>query len=154
MIKSKNSAKAIIIENNHVLLLKKISKDGRVFYTLPGGTQDAGETLEAALIREVKEETNANVTSYGLANVYEHSRPSKKDPKNIKHKIEFAFVCRLIGTYTPQNGPNPDPNQAVVEWVPLSQLNQLSLDPHKLRFILAQIQLPTYSVYLGDVTEH
>lgn len=41
------------------LLVSKDSKDD--FYKIPGGTVEQGEELEAICIREVKEETNADV---------------------------------------------------------------------------------------------
>jgi 8-oxo-dGTP diphosphatase len=48
----------IIIECGK-LLVSKDSKDD--FYKIPGGTVKPGEELEATCIREVKEETNADI---------------------------------------------------------------------------------------------
>ena len=48
----------VIIEGGK-LLVSKDSKDD--FYKIPGGTAKPGETLEQVCIREVKEETNAEI---------------------------------------------------------------------------------------------
>jgi 8-oxo-dGTP diphosphatase len=54
---------AIVQQGDKVLLLKRPEDDfmGGIF-ELPSGKVDAGETLGAALVREVKEETNLDVT--------------------------------------------------------------------------------------------
>jgi 8-oxo-dGTP pyrophosphatase MutT (NUDIX family) len=49
-------AKAIIQYQGKVLLLQK-NKKGTLFWELPGGRIQKGETVEQALLREVEEET-------------------------------------------------------------------------------------------------
>ena len=48
------SVKGVIIENNRVLLLK----NENFIYDLPGGKVEPNQSLEEALIEEIKEETN------------------------------------------------------------------------------------------------
>ncbi|WP_373018554.1 NUDIX domain-containing protein [Thiomicrorhabdus sp.] len=151
MITSKNSAKAIIFKDRNILLIKKQYEDGRVIYTLPGGTQEPGETLENTVVREVFEEVAAEVKVNGMVNLYEHSRPSKKQPDVTKHKVEFAFLCELKAPYTPQNGHHPDPHQVSVEWIDLDSLKALTLDPKQLPEVLQRIKLPDNPVYLGYI---
>lgn len=55
------ASKAIIINNGAILLNKCKHEDGRIYYDLPGGGQNAYESLEDALVREVKEETGYDV---------------------------------------------------------------------------------------------
>lgn len=61
------AAYALVIQNNAVLLLRHA--DGR--YDLPGGGVNLGERLEAAVIREVKEETGLEVGAPELVGVAE-----------------------------------------------------------------------------------
>ena len=110
-----------------------------------------GETLEQAVIREAFEEINARVTPITLFNVYEHQRVSRKSPGVRKHKIEFAFLCKLEDGYLPQNGTHPDPHQESVEWIALDSLPQLALSPAKLIDILVQTQPYHTDYYLGMV---
>lgn len=152
MILTKNCAKAVIIQDKQVLLLKKIYEDGRTVFTLPGGTQEPGEPLEETAVREVFEEVAARVHIKKLLKVYEHRRPSKSDPDVVKHKVEFAFLCDLIETYTPQNGHHPDPHQHSVEWISINDLSSLRLDPPKLEQVLSNIQIPVDPLYAGDLS--
>lgn len=138
------------MKKNRILLLKKQYSNGDVVYTLPGGTQEPGEALDQALIREVREEINANVKSLGMAYVYEHSRPSRENSQITKYKIEFAFVCQLVGAYQPQNGSHPDPHQVAVEWISLDQLNQLKLYPKQLKEVIFKSQSSKLDAYLGQ----
>jgi len=51
----------IIIENNQLLLLKKITKP---YYELPGGKVKINEDMEDALKRELKEELGISILTY------------------------------------------------------------------------------------------
>jgi 8-oxo-dGTP pyrophosphatase MutT (NUDIX family) len=51
------SVKGVIIENNRVLLLK----NEKFIYDLPGGKVEPNQSLEEALIEEIKEETNLDI---------------------------------------------------------------------------------------------
>lgn len=132
-------------------MIKKLYDDGQEIYTLPGGSQDPGETLDQTVIREVYDETAAKVQVVGLLNVYEHSRQSGKEPGVIKHKIEFAFLCKVDEHYKPKMGKSPDPHQIAVEWIYLNSLNKLKLHPSGLSEILKEITLPEQSIYLGNI---
>jgi ADP-ribose pyrophosphatase YjhB (NUDIX family) len=149
MIINKNSAKAVIIEQDKVLLQQKVYEDGIELYTLPGGTQEPGEPLEQAVVREVFEETAASINVVKLLHVYEHQRPSRKAPDTIKHKVEFAFLCELNAPYSPQNGEYPDSHQAAVKWVKIEQLNQLKLSPPILQQVIQQYSFNDNPSYLG-----
>lgn len=62
------SSRAVIIEGNKVLtMFRRRIKDGMSveYYVIPGGGQDAGETLEETVIRELKEEMNVDIKVLG-----------------------------------------------------------------------------------------
>ena len=48
---------AAIIRDGAILMVRHVH-DGRDYWTLPGGAVEAGETLEQAVLRELREETN------------------------------------------------------------------------------------------------
>ncbi len=51
----KNRARVILVKNNKVALIKRV-KEGQVYYVVPGGGVEGGETLEECIIREAMEE--------------------------------------------------------------------------------------------------
>ena len=52
---------AVLIHQGKVLLIKRGKEPLRGRWVVPGGTVEAGETLEQALVREVREETGLTV---------------------------------------------------------------------------------------------
>lgn len=79
------AARAIIIENGQILVMKRI-KQGNEYYTLVGGRLNADETPEQAVIREVREETGLEVTSAQLVFTENHPEP---------YNDQFIFVCQV-----------------------------------------------------------
>lgn len=61
--KNRTAARAIIIRNEKLLVMKR-NKFGDIYYALVGGGLDPGETPEQALIREVKEEASMRLTRF------------------------------------------------------------------------------------------
>ena len=58
---------AAIFRDDRVLLVRRARSPGKGFYSLPGGRVEFGESLHAALHREVDEETAIRIEIIGLA---------------------------------------------------------------------------------------
>jgi 8-oxo-dGTP diphosphatase len=58
---------AAIFRDDKILLVRRARSPAKGFYSLPGGRVEFGETLHAALHREVAEETGLKVEIIGLA---------------------------------------------------------------------------------------
>ncbi|MCA6122304.1 NUDIX domain-containing protein [Bradyrhizobium sp. WSM 1704] len=56
-----------IFRDGKVLLVRRARSPGRGFYSLPGGRVEFGESLHAALHREVDEETALRIEILGLS---------------------------------------------------------------------------------------
>lgn len=84
------SVEALTVMNNELLLLKRKNQPAKGQWWFPGGRIHKGESFEEALHREVKEETNLEVSSRKFINVY-----SRVFPK--RHDITVAFLCKCKG---------------------------------------------------------
>jgi ADP-ribose pyrophosphatase YjhB (NUDIX family) len=149
----RNSAKAIIIRDNCLLLTENQDDQGS-FFLLPGGGQNPGETLAAAVQRECIEEIGATVTVGPLLYIREyisrHHEFAALEPD--VHQIEFMFSCRLAPGSPVSMGKERDAWQIGIKWVPLSALPQTRLYPRVLCGILtASPDSERFPVYLGDV---
>ena len=56
-----NTVDAVVVQGGHLLLVKRKAEPGRGLWALPGGFVDPDETLEQAVVRELKEETRISV---------------------------------------------------------------------------------------------
>ncbi|MGQ9857156.1 MAG: NUDIX hydrolase [Thermodesulfobacteriota bacterium] len=69
---SKVAAGTIPVLDGKVVLLKRAIEPGYGKWVFPGGFVDRGETVEAAAVRETKEEVNLNVRPLDLLGVYSY----------------------------------------------------------------------------------
>jgi ADP-ribose pyrophosphatase YjhB (NUDIX family) len=58
---------AAIFRDGRVLIVRRGRAPSQGIYTLPGGGVEVGETLEAAVVREVREETGLEIELLALA---------------------------------------------------------------------------------------
>ncbi len=144
----RNAARALIIDQGRILLLRKEDEQGERF-ALPGGAQDPGEPLAEALDRECREEIGTSVTVHDLLYVADWFKPRNSDPPTRKHLVEFLFLCSVPEGYTPVNGYHPDKHQVEVVWKELSALPEITLFPRSLAGWLQQTEKPGRKVYLG-----
>lgn len=82
----------VIIEiNGGIVLIKR--KNPPYGWAIPGGFVDYGETVEAAVIREAKEETCLDISD--LRQFHTYSDPAR-DPRH--HTVSTIFTARASGT--------------------------------------------------------
>jgi len=83
---------AVVVKEGAILLIRR-SKPPRVGeWSLPGGAQELGETVLAATLREVREETAIEAEAVGLIDVVDLIR--RDDTDTIEHHytlIDFAL---------------------------------------------------------------
>ncbi|GAP13260.1 ADP-ribose pyrophosphatase [Longilinea arvoryzae] len=74
----------IFTGQGEVLLSHRVDMDA---WNLPGGGVEKGELPNAAVVREVKEETDLDVAVERLVGVYTHTN---------KDELIFTFLCRIV----------------------------------------------------------
>src|ERR1700722_20381101 len=81
---------AAIFRDGKILLVRRAKSPAKGFYSLPGGRVEFGETLHAALHREVAEETALNVEIVALA----AGREVMPEPGGGGHYLTMSFAAR------------------------------------------------------------
>ena len=76
-----------------LLLIRRAKPPFKGHYALPGGFVDVGETVEAAALRELQEETGIEGKITRLIGVYSNPR---RDPRG--HTVSAAFLIRPRST--------------------------------------------------------
>ena len=104
---------AAVIRRDGQVLLAQRPPHGLLgnLWEFPGGKVEPGETLEAALIREIREELAADIRVEAPFGVYRHAYTHFKVTLH-------AFLCRLV-----EGEPRPIEAQAV-RWVPIAALDE------------------------------
>jgi ADP-ribose pyrophosphatase YjhB (NUDIX family) len=87
---------AVVVDGDRVLLVRRGHEPLKGEWSLPGGGVEVGETLEAAIAREVLEETGLQVEVAALVDVID--RISRDDEGRVRyHYVLIDFVCRPVG---------------------------------------------------------
>jgi 8-oxo-dGTP diphosphatase len=143
------AAKALIIENERLLCLRKEGDIGK-YYVLPGGGQEPGELLAGALVRECLEELGARVEVGRLRFVQEYvgSNHLFKDVHGRMHFVNLYFECRLLEPAL-THPLSPDTGQVGLEWLEISRLGEAAFFPRVLAGRLGS-DAEDATVYLGD----
>lgn len=115
---------AVISDVDKVLLIQRGHEPAQGLWSLPGGSCEKGETLEQALIREVKEETNLDVT------VVEETfhQDIQLSPEHI-YDLHTFTVSIISGTASAGD------DAADVKWVKFSELDALQTTPRLAEII-------------------
>lgn len=85
----------IQVEGDRIVLIRRRNPPSG--WALPGGFVEYGESLEAAAVREAKEETGLDIEV--IRQLHTYSDPSR-DPRG--HTVSTVFIARAEGT--PQAG--------------------------------------------------
>jgi ADP-ribose pyrophosphatase YjhB (NUDIX family) len=112
---------ALIIRDRQIVLVRRQQPPLAGEWSIPGGAVQLGETLHAALKREVREETGLLVEPVELACVLDRIMP---DAKNVPeyHYILIDYVCRIAGGNLRAGSDVSD-----VRWANLDELEPLGV---------------------------
>jgi 8-oxo-dGTP diphosphatase len=127
----KTSVVACIVDaGDHVLLTRRCVEPFCGQWVMPGGKIDFGESLLAALHREVREEVGLEVHVDGLIDVYEHVGIG---PSNDHYVILYYRAHPLSHELHPNGAEVTE-----ARWVPATELHRFSMTPGT-RHVLARL---------------
>lgn len=108
---------AVVVRDGNLLMVRRGRDPARGAWTLPGGRVEHREYLEAAVAREVREETGLEVQVGGLVGIFE-----------VLGEDHFV-ILDYAATAPADDPPSPGDDAAEVRWVPLDEVPSLECTP-------------------------
>jgi 8-oxo-dGTP diphosphatase len=87
---------ALIFEGNDILLVERAKEPLKGYWSLPGGIVEAGEKLEDAIRREVREETSLEIEPLSMFEIFERIIPDSGGRPEY-HYVLVDYLCRVVG---------------------------------------------------------
>jgi mutator protein MutT len=112
---------AVVVDGGRVLLVRRANEPLQGEWSLPGGVVEAGETLEVATAREVREETGLDVDVGPMVDVLDRIRFDAAGLV-LYHYVLIDFVCRSNGGTLACGSDASD-----VTWASVMELSQYGL---------------------------
>ena len=114
---------AVVWDGERVLLEQRGQEPARGVWAVPGGLIELGETAEAAVRREVREECGIDVAVGPLLGLFE---PVQRDPDG---RIRYHYVVIDFLAYYRSGTLRVGDDAADVRWVPPAHLAQYEMLP-------------------------
>lgn len=121
-------AVAILIKGENVLLMQR-KKDGKEYWVFPGGGVKEDETIDEAVLRELKEETSIEAKAVKL--LYHHHLIGNSD--------QYFYLCEYISGVPKLGNFNEMKNQLDGKgfyeplWIDVHKLPKLLVYPLEIR---------------------
>jgi 8-oxo-dGTP diphosphatase len=125
----------IVVEDGRVLLVKRAHPPLAGEWTLPGGGVEVGETLAAAVAREVLEETGLTIAVGALVDVVDRIHLDA-DRRVEYHFVIADYVCTVVGGTLAA-----DTDAADARWVTEAELEALHVSETARDVIARAFQL-------------
>lgn len=127
MTKPRLAARAVILQDNRLLLVNAYRDPRATLWCAPGGGVEAGHSIPDNLIREVFEETGLTVTVGPPCLVNEFH-----DPERHFHQVEVFFRCRITAGTLSDNWTDPESIVSQRRFFTQTEVLALRLKPDSL----------------------
>lgn len=121
------AARAVIVEDNRLLLVNAVADPGSTLWCAPGGGVETGASLPDTLIREVYEETGLVIDVGAPCLVNEFHAPERGF-----HQVEVFFHCRIATGAVDARWRDPEGIVTRRRWVSREEMRSLRFKPDSL----------------------
>ena len=140
-------AAAVIIRDECVLMAK--NKNVSYFYSR-GGAVQFGETVEQALLREVKEETGCKPEIIRLLTVHQNFFKGNEWTKDDWHELSFYYLTDIKGEVRTNAGSvSMLGAEEYLEWIPIKKYGMVNAFPLFFKDLNSILKSPT-PLFLTD----
>ena len=114
-MKTVHVAAAIIEKDHQILIAKRLNGTHKYLWEFPGGKIEENESSKQALIREIKEELNADIEIKSYLTTISYTYPDF-------HLLMDVYICELAGNTMTLHDHSQiqwiNPNTQNIDWVP------------------------------------
>jgi ADP-ribose pyrophosphatase YjhB (NUDIX family) len=87
---------ALILDADRILMAERGGEPLKGWWSIPGGLVETGESLDAAIRREVREETGLDVQPLGVVQIFERIMRDAGGAAEY-HYVLIDYFCRIQG---------------------------------------------------------
>lgn len=121
---------AVVFRGDAVLLVKRGSEPNKGRWSIPGGALEVGETVEAGVVREVREETGVHVRAMRAIEVRDYL---ESDGDRVRWQyVLIDMLCEYI-----EGEPFPASDADHARFIPLRELGEYDIAPAALEVVQA-----------------
>ena len=129
----RTGVKALIVHEGKILVIaENVSRNGGkiVIHDFPGGGIEFGESLENALVREVKEEIGLNINPTKVVGAWEFVLDTHHDTTKLGVQLVcIGYQCEVVGEPKIDLTKNPAPEEIFdVKWFSKEELLEKGTD--------------------------
>jgi ADP-ribose pyrophosphatase YjhB (NUDIX family) len=128
----------VVVDQGRVLIVRRTNPPLRGEWSLPGGAVETGETLTAALQREMLEETGLVVDVGPVVDVLDRIH-TDADGRVEYHYVLVDYLCSVIGGQL-----RPQSDAADVRWALPSEFPAYALSEPALSVIAKALRLASH----------
>ena len=123
----------VLNADNEVLLIRRGQAPNKGLWTIPGGRQEAGETLVETAHREILEETGVTISKPVLVDVVDLIRHDQHG-NLIRHYTLVDYAARYVDG-TPKAGGDAD----AIQWQPARDIATIVEWSETIRIVQAAV---------------
>jgi len=125
----------VIFKGNQILLAERNRRPHGKMWSIPGGAQELGETVEEGAIREIMEETGLEIDLKGLVDVVNVISNDEAGDVQFHYTLVDFYADWVSGEAV------ADDDVSAVKWVGLEEIQHIELRPVTRRIITKAMEM-------------